>query len=402
MDNSAPIIIDPQKCRGCKKCVKGCPFSALEMVDKKAVLVGDCRACGTCIETCPFGAITARKVENKNDDQLADYHDIWVFAEQREGKIHKVVFELLATGRELAHTRGCKLCAILLGSNVSSLAPSLIQHGADTVYVVDDPVLAEFDAETYTDALDQLAAKYKPEVILAGATAIGRCFVARAAVRLHTGLTADCTALAIDKDTHLLHQTRPAFGGNIMATIMTPHHRPQMSTVRPGVFRKKEADPSLTGETILEHLKLAAQRLKLVKSIHRSASEEDIANAEIIVSGGRGMMKAENFSMLKELADLLGGVVAASRPCVDAGWVPATKQVGQTGKTVAPKIYLAFGISGAIQHLAGIAGADYVIAVNRDERAPIFDAANLGIVGDVMEVIPALINSLKKVKAGQQ
>lgn len=271
MDNSAPIIIDPQKCRGCKKCVKGCPFSALEMVDKKAVLVGDCRACGTCIETCPFGAITARKVENKNDDQLADYHDIWVFAEQREGKIHKVVFELLATGRELAHTRGCKLCAILLGSNVSSLAPSLIQHGADTVYVVDDPVLAEFDAETYTDALDQLAAKYKPEVILAGATAIGRCFVARAAVRLHTGLTADCTALAIDKDTHLLHQTRPAFGGNIMATIMTPHHRPQMSTVRPGVFRKKEADPSLTGETILEHLKLAAQRLKLVKSLQKGA-----------------------------------------------------------------------------------------------------------------------------------
>ena len=398
--DEAPIIINQDKCKGCKKCVKGCPFGALEMVEKKATLVGDCRACMSCVEACPFGAITARKNENANAADLTQYKNVWVFAEQRGGKIHKVVFELLATGRRLADDRGCELCAVLLGDKIADQAQNLIQHGADKVYVVDQPSLGEYEADTYTDALYKLIDKYKPEVILAGATAIGRSFVARAAVRARTGLTADCTNLSIDKETFLLHQTRPAFGGNIMATIMTPNHRPQMSTVRPGVFRANEPDPSRNGEVLMEQLELVARKLKLVKSIRKEGDSIDIAEAEILISGGRGMGKAENFGMLEELAHLLGGTVSASRPCVDAGWISSARQVGQTGKTVAPKIYMAFGISGAIQHLAGISGADYVIAVNRDENAPIFGVANLGIVGDVMEIIPALIEALKKVKAG--
>ncbi len=400
MDN-APIIIDSEKCKGCKKCVKGCPFSALEMVGKKAVLVGDCRACGACIEICPFGAITARKEVNKNQAQLANYKDIWIFAEQRDGKVQNVAFELLATGKELAEDRRCSLCSVLLGYKVSHLAQELIKHGADKVYVLDDPNLGEYEADTYTDALNKLILKHKPEIILAGATAIGRSFIARTAARVHTGLTADCTALSIDKESHLLHQTRPAFGGNIMATIMTPHHRPQMATVRPGVFQQGEPDPDRTGETLIEQLEVAVRKLNLIRSIRKEDEENDIAEAEVIVSGGRGMMKGENFVLLEELAKLLGGSVGASRPCVDAGWVPVSRQVGQTGKTVAPKIYLAFGISGAIQHLAGISAADYIIAVNRDERAPIFGIANLGIVGDVMDVLPALIDVVKKTKAGK-
>lgn len=397
MDN-APIIIDLEKCKGCTKCVKGCPFSALEMVGKKAVLVGDCRACGACIEICPFGAITARKEVNQNLAQLANYKDIWVFAEQRSGKVQDVVFELLATGKELAEDRGCQLCAVLLGYRVSHLAQKLIQHGADKVYVLDDPNLGEYEADTYTDALNKLILKYKPEIILAGATAIGRSFIARTAARTRTGLTADCTALSIDKESYLLHQTRPAFGGNIMATIMTPYHWPQMATVRPGVFQQADPEPDRKGETLIEQLEIVARKLKLIHSIRKEDEEEDIAEAEVIVAGGRGMMKGENFALLGELAKLLGGSVGASRPCVDAGWVPVARQVGQTGKTVAPKLYLAFGISGAIQHLAGISAADYIIAVNRDERAPIFGIANLGIVGDVMDVLPALIDMVKKTK----
>ena len=395
----APIIIDVDKCKGCKKCVKGCPFGALEMVGKKAVLTGDCRACGACVEACPFHAITAREREKKADAHLEDYKNIWVFAEQRHGKIHNVVFELLTTGRKLANDRNCELCAVLLGYKIEDLAKQLIDSGADKVYIVDDPNLEIYEAGPYTDALYQLVSKYKPETILAGATAIGRSFIARAAVRLQTGLTADCTNLAIDPKTFLLHQTRPAFGGNIMATIMTPNHRPQMSTVRPGVFRRQEIAMPHTGEILLEKLKIVARQMEVLKTIRKEDEEDDIAEAEIIVAGGRGMMKAENFRLLEELACLLGGSIGASRPCVDAGWVSVSRQVGQTGKMVAPKIYLAFGISGAIQHLAGIAGADYIIAVNRDERAPIFESANLGIVGDVMEVLPALIEAIKKAKS---
>lgn len=403
----APIFIDPKLCKGCGKCVKGCGFGALKMAGKVAeVDPSACKACGACVKACPFKAISETKRQIYGTDGIEQYKDIWVFAEQNGGVIADVAFELLTKGLELKAQRGAgaKLCAVLLGSGLSdAMKQSLVAAGADIVYVVDDPTLAVYEANVYVDAVSQLVLKHKPEVILAGATAVGRAFFARVAVKVRTGLTADCTMLKVEetpnKDTGalqmLLHQTRPAFGGNIMATIMTPNHRPQMATVRPKVFKKAPPDPSRKGQILAEALKLIAPQTKLVKTVV-DADAIDIAAPDILIAGGRGLKKEENFKLLFRLAELLGGEVACSRACVDAGWAPVARQVGQTGKTVAPKLYLCFGISGAIQHLEGIRGADTVIAVNSDPNAPIFSVADLGIVGDLFEVLPALIKELEK------
>lgn len=405
--SDAPIFIDPAKCRGCTKCVKGCGFGALSMgPDRKAVCdAAACKACYACVEACPFKAISRVKAEIHGTENIAAYKDIWVFAEQTEGKLANVVFELLAKAQELKAQRGAgaKVCAVLPGHDLAAeLEKSLLAAGADVVYKLDAPELAEYEAATYVEAVSGFAAERKPEVILAGATAIGRAFFARVAVRLRTGLTADCTALKIEetknKDTGemqmLLHQTRPAFGGNIMATIMTPNHRPQMATVRPGVFKRGAAvSAGAAGEVICQALKLAAPPTRRV-ALKRAEEDVDISQAEILVAGGRGLKSAANFAMLEKLAAKLGGAVAASRAAVDAGWAPASRQVGQTGKVVAPKLYLAFGISGAIQHLEGIHGAETVIAVNNDPNAPIFNVADYGIVGDALEIIPALMEAL--------
>ncbi len=391
----APIVIDPAACKGCKKCITACPFDALYMQGKLAVLKPEeCRACNACVKACPFKAITANVQDAPQSGGLKDFKGVWVFAEQHRGQVQEVAYELLSTGRRLANDRGCELAAVVLGHQVADSAAHLIAAGADKVYVVDQPELAEYEADVYTDALNQLIARHKPEVILAGATAIGRAFFAKVAVRARTGLTADCTALAIDKQTYLLHQTRPAFGGNIMATIMTPNHRPQMATVRPKVFKMSPPDSKRQGQTLLEALKLVAPSTRIVRS-ERNAASVNIAEAEVIVAGGRGLKKAENLEQLKRLAGLLGGVVGVSRACVDAGWITASHQVGQTGKTVCPKIYLAFGISGAIQHLEGMRAADTIIAVNSDPNAPIFGVADLGIVGDLFEIVPLLIDTLE-------
>ena len=410
----APILIDAKKCVGCGKCVKGCGFGALALRDAPGanklgklaeVDPSACKACYACVPACPFKAILEVKSEVVGTEGLADYRDIWVFAEQTDGKVAEVVFELLTKARELKVQRGdgCRVCAVLLGNGLpSSVGDELAAYGADVIYKVEAPELAMYEANVYVDAVAQLVAKHKPEVILAGATAIGRAFFARVAVRVRTGLTADCTALKIEetrnKDTGamqmLLHQTRPAFGGNIMATIMTPNHRPQMATVRPKVFKKKMLEGGVAScQTIAEALQLIAPLTHLVKK-EPFADGTDIAMAEILVSGGRGMKKAENFALLEHLARLLGGEVSASRAAVDAGWVKPSRQVGQTGKTVAPRLYLCFGISGAIQHLEGIRGADTIIAVNSDPNAPIFGVADFGIVGDALEIVPALIRQL--------
>lgn len=402
---SAPIVIDASKCRGCTKCVKGCGFGALTMHEKKAVLdPSACKACGACVKTCPFGAISEVRQKVNGTANLDQYKDIWVFAEQHDGVIAPVAFELLAKAQELKAQRGegCCVGAVLLGHDLSAtLEAQLASHGADKVYKVDAPALKDYEANVYVDAVAQLAQKYKPEVILAGATAVGRAFFARVAVRLRTGLTADCTMLKIerthnkdtDRDQMLLHQTRPAFGGNIMATIMTPNHRPQMATVRPKVFKAAPPDATHKAQTLLEALTLIAPQTHLAK-LERDLNSIDIASAEVLVSGGRGLKNAENFKKLYTLAQKLGGEVAASRACVDAGWCPVARQVGQTGKTVAPRFYLCFGISGAIQHLEGIRGADIVIAVNNDPAAPIFSAATLGIVADAAATLDALIAKL--------
>ena len=409
----APILIDAGKCVGCGKCVKGCGFGALALRDAPGanklgklaeVDPAACKACFACVPACPFKAISEVRAEVSGTADIESYRDIWVFAEQTGGRIADVSFELLTKARELKAQRGdgCRVCAVVLGSNLpADVKAELAAYGADAIYMVDAPELAEYEANVYVDAVAQLVAKHRPEVILAGATAIGRGFFARVAVKVRTGLTADCTALKIEstrnKDTGamqmLLHQTRPAFGGNIMATIMTPNHRPQMATVRPKVFKKKKIEGGASCETIAETLKLIAPLTHTVKK-EPFADGADIAAAEILVSGGRGMKKAENFAMLEQLAGLLGGEVAASRAAVDAGWVKPSRQVGQTGKTVAPRLYLCFGISGAIQHLEGIRGADTIVAVNSDPNAPIFGVADLGIVGDALEIVPALVRAL--------
>ena len=414
----APILIDRTKCSGCGKCVKGCGFGALKLVDAPGanklgrlaeVDPSACRACSACVKACPFQAIAETKASVCGTPDIESYRDIWVFAEQTDGKVAEVAFELLGKGLELKAQRGdgCRLCAVLLGAGVTeAMTGALAAAGADVVYVVDDPKLAAYEANVYVDAVAKLAAKHRPEVILAGATAIGRAFFARVAVRLRTGLTADCTALKVEetpnKDTGtlqmLLHQTRPAFGGNIMATIMTPNHRPQMATVRPKVFKRAPGAgglaPGAGGSVVREILELIEPKTKL-KKVVRDPEAVDIAAAEVLVAGGRGLKNALNFTRLFELAGLLGGEVAASRAAVDAGMAAPSRQVGQTGKAVAPKLYLCFGISGAIQHLEGIRGADKVIAVNTDPNAPIFGVADLGIVGDAMDVIDALIRRFK-------
>jgi electron transfer flavoprotein alpha subunit len=364
-----------------------------------------CKACYACVSACPFKAILEVKSEVSGTPDIETYKNIWVFAEQTDGKIAEVVFELLSKARELKVQRGdgCQVCAVLLGSGLTSeLEIELASYGADLIYKVDAPELAAYEANVYVDALSQLVVKHRPEVILAGATAIGRAFFARVAVRVRTGLTADCTALKIENTPDrsgamqmLLHQTRPAFGGNIMATIMTPNHRPQMATVRPKVFKKNVVGSgAASAGTLVEALKLIAPMTKTVGK-ERFADGIDIAAAEVLVAGGRGLKKAENFAQLQRLADLLGGEVAASRAAVDAGWAGIPRQVGQTGKVVAPRIYICFGISGAVQHLEGIRGADTIIAVNSDPNAPIFGVADLGIVGDALEIIPALIKELE-------
>ena len=411
----APILIDKAKCVGCGKCVKGCGFGALKLVDAPGanklgklaeVDPSACKACSACVGACPFKAISEVKAEIFGTEGIEDYRDVWVFAEQNGGKIAEVSFELLGKGLELKAQRGdgCRLCAVLLGSGITpEMTDALSAAGADVVYAVDDPKLADYEANVYVDAVSKLIFKHKPEVVLAGATAIGRAFFARVAVRVRTGLTADCTALKVEetknKDTGamqmLLHQTRPAFGGNIMATIMTPNHRPQMATVRPKVFKRKTDVAGGRAEVVREALDLIAPRTRLA-SVNRNPDAVDIAAAEVLVAGGRGLKSAAAFAQLEELAKLLGGEVAASRAAVDAGWVPQCRQVGQTGKAVAPKLYLCFGISGAIQHLEGIRGADRIIAVNNDPDAPIFGMADVGIVGDALAIIPALIAELKK------
>lgn len=314
--------------------------------------------------------------------------NIWVFCEQRDGQLQSVALELLGVARELAEKTGEKVNAILLGHNVTDKAGELIAHGADGVYVVDHENLEKFVTEPYAQAVTQIAKKYEPSVILFGATSIGRDLAPRLSARLKTGLTADCTKLEMDEEGNLF-MTRPAFGGNLFATIICPDHRPQMSTVRPGVMKKLEADATRTGEVVVEEIewdtsKFAVTVLEEVKS---QKAEANIEEAKILVSCGRGV---KNLDSARELAGKLGGTLSASRALVDAGLVEHARQVGQTGKTVRPEAYLAFGISGAIQHLAGMEESEFIVAVNNDKNAPIFKVANLGIVADAEAVFKNL------------
>lgn len=383
-------------CVGCKLCLNSCPYGAIHIVNKKAAIAENCTLCGACADSCKFSAIEYTKEELLEAIDISSFKGVWVFAEQKKGKAAGVVTELLGEGRNLAGCLDTKLYAVLLGSNVENTAKELISYGADVVYFVNDQKLEHFNDELYADIFSQLAVEYKPEIILFGATAYGRSLAPRVASRLNTGLTADCTRLEIDPEKRILLQTRPAFGGNIMATIICPDTRPQMSTVRPKVMKPPVRDLSRKGEIIQPGVvipeKLKTNTKEVITTITDSVS---LADAEIIVSGGLGMGGPENFVLLEELAHILGGAVGASRAAVDSGWIDYIYQIGQTGKTVSPKLYFACGISGAIQHIAGMSSSDTIIAINKNPDAPIFKYATYGIVGDVKDVLPALIREFK-------
>jgi len=389
------INIDLDKCTGCGNCVPLCPFGLLEIVDEKVQLKEGCTLCGACQDACDYEAIVI-EVVSPVEVPSDSHRGIWVFAEQRRGKLKSVVYELLSKGRKLADTLDTEVCAVCLGHNIDEIE-QLIAYGADKVYLVDSPALADFEEDLYACRLVELIQEHKPEIVIAGATAQGRSFIPRVAAILRTGLTADCTGLDIDSETGLLLQTRPTFGGNVMATIICQIKRPQMSTVRPRVFRKGTPDKIRKGQIIKvdfgsERITSRTRLLDFIEDITETIKLED---ADTIVSGGRGLDKAENFQLLEELANVLGAALGSSRPPVDDGWIPYSHQVGQTGKTVCPRLYIACGISGSVQHLAGMQTSDNIVAINDDPNAPIFEVATYGIVGDLFKVVPMLIEKLK-------
>lgn len=404
MDDNGEPIIDITDCIGCGKCVKVCPSEAIEMylTPEELEILKQWeaqKAAGSEVE----------KAEELTDEEAAilakigEYKGVWVFVEQTGGEAATVSWELLGIGADLAKTLGVELCTVVIGDKVEHLCDESFYHGASKSYLVDEPVFHNYRTESYYKAVRHLVEKYKPEIILVGATGLGRDLAGAVATDLLTGLTADCTGLAID-DKGFLLQTRPAFGGNIMATIMTERTRPQMSTVRPHVMPMPVRDTARSGEIVRESPPIREDDilikvLEVIDDRKQGADDIDVAAAEVIVSGGRGMLNEENFGILQELADELGGVVGCSRAAVEAGYLPVERQVGQTGKTVRPKIYIACAISGAIQHLVGMQDSDVIIAINRDRSAAIFEVATYGIVGDVFQVVPSITNRLKELRS---
>ena len=391
------LIVDKELCIGCGVCEDNCAFAAIEVVDGCAVVGDACTLCGACVDNCEVEALKIEGAEKSVQVDLASWSGVWVYCEFRGGNLASVSLELLGVGRKLADSRGVPLSAVLIGSDTAEAADQLISRGADIVYRADDPVLAHFTDETYGAVLTDLISEHKPEVVLAGATAIGRSFIPGVANALGAGLTADCTQLDIREEDGALLQTRPAFGGNIMATIICPSSRPQMATVRPKVMKELDEDVSRSGEIIEVNLDPARLQPK-VRVLETVVSEHDDVNiqeSDILVGGGRGLDSEKGFDLIRELASQLNGAVSASRAAVDSGWIGYPHQVGQTGKTVAPKLYIACGISGAIQHVAGMQSSETIVAINRDENAPIFDVADFGIVGDMFEVIPKLISKIE-------
>lgn len=393
------IQIDRERCTLCGACVAACPFDALKLDDAVRVDFTRCTLCGACVEACPCDAIS--RPEAKPAVVAGTWRDVWVFVETDGERIHPVVFELLGEGRRLADALGERLVAVLLGRDVRPMTVALLAAGADLVRAVERPELACLQDEPYAAVLAELIRRYQPAIVLCGATPTGRSLIPRVAVLAGAGLTADCTALAIDPQTRRLLQTRPAFGGNLFATIECPTARPQMATVRPRVMKPGVADPARHGEVRHEEVAEALLAVRAVRVGYAAdvSATVGIAEADVVVAGGRGMQQAAKFGLLEELAKVLGGGVGASRAAVDAGWAPYARQVGQTGRTVSPRLYIACGISGQVQHLAGMSSAEIIVAINKDPDAPIFKVANYGLVGDVLTILPLLTAALRQTSA---
>jgi electron transfer flavoprotein alpha subunit len=390
-------IIDEEKCVACGECLEVCPVESIDIVDEMAQVDDNCTLCGLCVDVCDYEAIGLPEVQTAETVDLESYKGVWVVAEHHDGAIHSVSFELLGAGRKLADKLKVELSAVLIGDQLQEGAKNLIGYGADRVYLAEHPALVPFNDESHANVLTELVKEKKPEILLAGATAMGRSFIPRVAVAVETGLTADCTGLDIGDD-GLLYQTRPAFGGNVMATIICPRRRPQMATVRPMVMKKPDFDNERQGvvESFTPSQKAITSRVKVLETVTQDQETVRITEADIVVTGGRGLQKAENFKILEEVALLLDGAVGATRSVVDEGWMPYSHQVGQTGKTVSPKLYLACGVSGAIQHVVGMQGSEIVVAVNKDPSAPIFDVVNYGVVADLFDFLPALVKKIKE------
>jgi len=391
-----------ETCTGCGVCVRTCPFGAIEVVEGKARIGDACTLCTVCVRSCPFHAIVIERPPIPVE-HFADYEGVWVVAEHEGGTLKTVSFELLGEGGRLAEKLGEELSAILAGSDVAELVKPLGTYGADKVYLIEHKLLEPYTTDAYTDVLAAVIARYRPSVVLFGATINGRDLAPRVAARLRVGLTADCTGLEIDNEKRLV-QIRPAFGGNIMASIIS-HNRPQMATVRPRVMKMPKPDEAKSPK--VEHVKINLDpitvRSKVLEKVRElTKPSEKIEDAEVIVSCGRGIGKQEELKQIYELAEVLGAAVGGSRPIVDCGWLPHQQQVGQSGKTVSPRLYLAVGISGTIQHRIGMQSSDIIIAINKDPEAPIFNLANLGVIGDLFEIVPKLTEQLRTIRAKER
>ncbi len=392
------IWIDEEKCDGCARCLPTCPYSALEIVDGKAVLTDRCTHCGSCLTgPCPQGALCSDGGEREIPD-FSDHRGVWVLVEAAEGALHPVSLELVGKARKLADTLGEETAALVLGSGVEPLAGPLIAGGADRVHVVDHPWLDPYMTLPATQAAAAVLEANRPTILLVGATVAGRDLAPRLARRLALGLTADCTSLEIDPEERLLLQTRPAFGGNVMATIVTRYSRPQMASVRPGIFAPLAPDPARDGEVVVHDVDLDDEEdlgVVLARAMTVDGAETvDICQAKVVVAGGRGVGDAEGFKRLEQLATALGGEVGGTRVAHEEGWIPYERQIGQTGVTVRPELYIACGISGAVQHRAGVTDSRYIVAINSDPSAPIFEVADFGLVGDFRAIVPALLRAL--------
>ncbi|MFX1432754.1 MAG: FAD-binding protein [Promethearchaeota archaeon] len=387
-------------CTGCGNCVVNCPYGGIEIINDVAVVItSECNLCGACVDLCPVEAILLERKKYLDKVDKSQYKGIWVVAEHYKKEIHKVAYQLLTKGRELADILNVNLTLVVLGDKLDAILDEFGQYGADEVIYIKSTLLKDYYSDLYVKTLTDLISERKPEIVLIGATPTGRDFAPRVAKRLNAGLTADCTGLDIEKETRNLMQTRPTFGGNIMATIRTPTSRPQMATVRPGIFKAVISEKKKIKITKLEKAyKEIDSVAKIVKVISKERKKVNLEEAEIIVAGGRGVGSKEDFNLIEKLAEVLGAEMGGSRVTVELNWLEQDRQVGQTGKTVSPNLYIACGISGAIQHLVGMQNSRIIVAINKDVNAPIFNVAHYGIVGDLHEVIPVLIEKIKKVK----